>query len=619
MNDFYVKEIRATGDGLEDSFVEFQPGVNIIHGPSNTGKTYVVMCIDYMLGADNPPMDKASSGIDTISMTLENPDGDTFYAERKVLKAEEGSKADTTITIRTSLDCIENGVWRVKGSPGQESYNSTVLPRLLGVEEPVQIISTQQLRKQQFTFRTFVHQMFLDEEHIFTTKTIIDNPKHPSITASINALSFLLTGHADDGEQIETVEMKRAKKGAVVKYIRHVMENFEHRQAELQEELEKMGGEDIEERMSEILAEIGEVDALMAEVNRQMRDLQITITSDVEDLEETSVLLDRYRMLRSQYEADVERLMFIAEGDAHDAATYVEKCPFCDHEIEREEDRASYAESSRAELEKTRRRLEDLESAEAEAAELVSELESSIAELKAQRESLAARINREYRPKSLELHDALGAYRRVIELRRELDLMVSQLEVLSQDIDETENEDESQEKYDAKKHFDEILFTHLSEAVSEAIKDCAYPGFKTAKISKQSFDILVNNKPKKSEGKGYRAYLNTIYAFTLMKFIEANGVHRPRMLILDSPSLSLTENSEVLIDSSMKSALYRHMLRDCGGCQVIIAENEIPTGVDYDGARLIHFTMSDEGRYGFLRHVRNGDMIEDPEPEGEES
>ena len=57
MNDFYVKEIRATGDGVEDSFVEFQPGVNIIHGPSNTGKTYVVMCIDYMLGADNPPMD----------------------------------------------------------------------------------------------------------------------------------------------------------------------------------------------------------------------------------------------------------------------------------------------------------------------------------------------------------------------------------------------------------------------------------------------------------------------------------------------------------------------------------------------------------------------------------
>ena len=109
MRDFYIKEIRASGKGIEDSWVEFKPGVNIIHGASNTGKTYVIMCIDYMLGADTPPLDVKTTGVDTISMTLENAEGETFYAERKIVDAAEGSKSDSQIAIRTSLDFIKNG------------------------------------------------------------------------------------------------------------------------------------------------------------------------------------------------------------------------------------------------------------------------------------------------------------------------------------------------------------------------------------------------------------------------------------------------------------------------------------------------------------------------------
>lgn len=619
MRDFYIKEIRASGESMEDSWVEFKPGVNIIHGASNTGKTYAIMCIDYMLGADNPPMDGKTTRIDTISMTLENPEGETFHAERKILDADEGSKGDPQITIRTSLGFIEDGIWRVKGKAGQDSYNSTVLPRLLGIEEPMQIISTQLQKKQQFTFRTFLHQLFLDEEHIFTSGTIIDNPKHPSITLSVNALSFLLTGVADDGEQIDTPEMRKAKKGAVIKYIRRVMENCAHRKAELQEELEKVGNADIDARIDEIVSEVAEVDAKMSVANRRIRELQASIAAEAEELEEASLLQDRFRMLRSQYEADIERLRFIIEGDENATKHYVEKCPFCEHEITKERDRRSYIDSSKAELKKTQARLEDLTSAESETANYISELEGTIAGLQKERMELATLINSEYRPKSLELHDALRSYRRVIELRQEIGLMEGQLAVLSHDIDDTENEDEIQKKYDAKDRFDELLFAHLSEAVGSAIEECAYPGFKKAWLSKSSFDILVNGKPKKSEGKGYRAYLNSIFAFALMKFIEANGVYPPRMLILDSPSLSLTENPEVLIDASMKTALFKYILRNCDECQVIIAENDIPQGVDYSQANLIHFTMSDEGRYGFLGHIRNGDTIENPTPERDKS
>ena len=44
-----------------------------------------------------------------------------------------------------------------------------------------------------------------------------------------------------------------------------------------------------------------------------------------------------------------------------------------------------------------------------------------------------------------------------------------------------------------------------------------------------------------------------------------------------------------------------YMLDQCGNCQVIIVENEIPDNVDFSAANLIEFTKNGSiGRYGFL-------------------
>ena len=43
------------------------------------------------------------------------------------------------------------------------------------------------------------------------------------------------------------------------------------------------------------------------------------------------------------------------------------------------------------------------------------------------------------------------------------------------------------------------------------------------------------------------------------------------------------------------------MLDQCGNCQVIIVENEIPDDVDFSAANLIEFTKNESiGRCGFL-------------------
>lgn len=84
----------------------------------------------------------------------------------------------------------------------------------------------------------------------------------------------------------------------------------------------------------------------------------------------------------------------------------------------------------------------------------------------------------------------------------------------------------------------------------------------------------------------FRAFLNTIMLFNLMKFLEQHGTYAPRLLFLDSTILSLKEKKKIVTKKEkatpgMRESLFRYIVNNCGQNQVIIAENELPANVDY--------------------------------------
>lgn len=48
---FYISKIEISSNEEIASIVEFRSGLNIITGPSNTGKSLIYKCIDFCLGA----------------------------------------------------------------------------------------------------------------------------------------------------------------------------------------------------------------------------------------------------------------------------------------------------------------------------------------------------------------------------------------------------------------------------------------------------------------------------------------------------------------------------------------------------------------------------------------
>ena len=50
-----LRFLLVTGPNSQPALVEFGPGLNVIYGGSNTGKSHVLRLIDFVLGARQPP------------------------------------------------------------------------------------------------------------------------------------------------------------------------------------------------------------------------------------------------------------------------------------------------------------------------------------------------------------------------------------------------------------------------------------------------------------------------------------------------------------------------------------------------------------------------------------
>lgn len=77
--------LTVTGPDRPDVAVDFTLGLNVITGPSDTGKTYIFQAIDFVPGASTPP--KAipeAQGYDLAQSTVAAFDGDEYVLERSL-------------------------------------------------------------------------------------------------------------------------------------------------------------------------------------------------------------------------------------------------------------------------------------------------------------------------------------------------------------------------------------------------------------------------------------------------------------------------------------------------------------------------------------------------------
>ena len=456
-------------------------------------------------------------------------------------------------------------------------------------------------------------------DNIYEKGPAFDVPKHSKITACLTALNFLFCGkdlsELVPAESKEERELNRAKKNAVIFYITQKIQSLTQKRSILEQSLAEVDNTDAEVKIDAILGEIAAIEHQIHEATERSRKLMEEIFSVNSKLEEATYLQERYSALHTQYNSDIKRLRFIIDGEKKGIQRqHIVKCPFCDSSMQdKPERRVSYAQASQVELERITLQMDDLEKAEYDIQQEIGSLEEQLHELNQQNEEITQMISQSLTPKSVQLRDMLESYKRIVQIKQELSTVDAISTDLNTDAFDREMEEESVSlTFKPMEHIDMDRWKQWSDTFADIVKKCGYPNCSSARISPETYDAIVNGKSKADEGKGYRAFLNSIILFSLMKTLEDGCSYRPAMLILDSPILTLKEKirPDELADPGMRASLFRYMIENCGDNQIIIAENEIPSAqvVDYSSARMIEFTLDkNSGVYGFLKSVRNSE------------
>ena len=581
---FYIKKIYAYGSGKETSVIELDKGLNIIYGPSNTGKTYIINVIDYLFGGKTNPIDTLS-GYDTVAMDIIDEKGYTINLKRKL---------DTTkIKLETNHPDIESKEYTTKKL-------GNILLSLIGIDDIPQIISSQEYKPQNLTWRTILNMFLIDENRISSNNSIVTSLSFKNITAALSSLLYLINGEEQNiPDDHESSLIKKAKKEAVTKYIKKHIITLTERNDKLQEELKLNGANDIETEIERLLQEINQTDIKISTSMQKSQKLLKNIYDISEKIEEAEFLKDRYIALESQYNSDIKRLEFIINGEEKQIFnTKNDKCPFCDSAI-KPHSHHSYTKASQAELDRVRMMLADLKETIDAITDEINGYKNDLKAYETENNEISNLIELELKPYTEELKKSLALYQSKQQLIKEIEVIKSVADDMNAEMFEVEHEEDSAIKYNPKNHFERDTIDKINKYLDEMLRESAFPDYLTSRVDLGTFDVVTNARNKSMEGQGFKSFINTIFAFVLMRLLSVEGKYAPKLLVIDSPIMALTER-ESDNSNGMKAALFEYLVKNNNYGQVIIAENEIPT-IDYKETNLIEFTgLKNKGRCGFL-------------------
>lgn len=359
----------------------------------------------------------------------------------------------------------------------------------------------------------------------------------------------------------------------------------------------------MQNKINQTIDEIGAAKGILKEALNLCREIGEKINKVMRQISEDEVLMDRNQLLLSQYKSDIKRLTFIAEGNmVSQKIKTIERCPFCNGELPHEHEEDCIG-SAIAEEQKIEMQVMDLQSVQESIQEEYAALSKKRDMLINQRNEQEEKIRGELEPKIRQLKKQLDDFK--ISLRfSEMNTMIDQFSTfLKQERDAVENEETADIHLNVKEKFKEVFKELLDTEIDELLKYCDYQNYLDSYFDIDSYDIVVNGHEKKSQGKGFRAFLNTILAVAMENCLEKMGHYHPTLFVVDSPILSLKEKDlkrDSYVTEPMKEHLFRYFLTRADSPQTIVIENEIPS-IDYEGANLIHFTKNKGiGRYGLI-------------------
>lgn len=605
MSDKRLRLLHLTFLGSnKKSSIEFGEKLTVIYGPSNTGKSFVVDTIDYMLGGEELRQIKHLATYSQVLLGIELPN----KTKITIVRGTQGG--DVTVHAEDVRDLpVPEGGESI--SAIHHDKNPSLSGRILSVLDLMgkRVKRNEQNQTSALSLRDLARLAVVGETNMQSSQSPLLGTVGFNKTREISAFRVLLED-SDDSALVATPSKKdsRIRRLGQVEVFDQLIQEAENSLRDvpsLEELLDQLGR--LDSYIDHGLASIENADdrhrRAVEERNRNLvRQRMTSLRSD-----ETDSLIDRFSLLMDQYESDLARLELVAEAGTLLGYFSPGTCTFCGaasahqhRDITAEKtSTGAFAASVHAEIEKTELlrsdldlTLVDLKRSKAESAERSAQLTR---EIETQSNAINS-LKRESQPQR-------GGLTHAIETRSKIEAsIVVHRRLMNLNSLRAEVNDGNQNKASKSSNSLSVeAVRKLSHQIEHRLTQWSFPDAKAARFDEASLDVIAGDQHRNAQGKGVRSILHAAFSLGFAEYCSQNDSSHLGFVVLDSPLITYKapdgEGDKLPVE--VGQAFYRDLASNLTS-QTIVAENVAPSDLSLEGLTSIRFTANSTGRAGLL-------------------
>ncbi|NDO50722.1 AAA family ATPase [Lachnospiraceae bacterium MD335] len=611
---FFLKRLVLSGNNKKNAILNFEEGLNVIAGASDTGKSFAFDCINYGFGSsDAPALPPEAKGYNSVYLELETVNNDLFTIRR------DFDDKGNAYWIYSKIEDIhdDTSFEKIKAESKTDKNISEKILSICGCnyKNLLKKISTGETKK--FTFRDFIPLIMVNEGRITQKYSPVHRTSPRGNTLAVSewtAFQTIVTGE-------DYVKTSKSESADVIKSrIKGQIQELELLCAELRTEIEELKEAVEGTSIDELDKRIEELQTVIDEKKEYLLSKEEEYCLRIKHLKEADYEKQRisdnvckFHLLMENYKSDIERLDFIEEAHNVTEQLLDVECPVC-HAISKGVIDAKQKELCHkaflAEKRKTKILMADLgatlENAEINKTNIERENDKLLEDIN----RLVNDMNESLRPV---IDSKLEEIRDLLEKRELWSVMYANDSKIKKYEDRISELESSREKVTNKskgniKDISEEKLVQFSEIVKKMLVSWNFIEEKSDVVfNKENKDFCIDGKRKELFGKGARAIINSAFLIGLMEYCYDNRLCHPGIVILDTPLTTFrekdadTDEKDESVGKDIKMAVYDNLATTCKDYQVIIFENEEPTKDLKNKINYIHFTGNDNvDRQGFI-------------------
>ncbi len=613
---FRLRFLGFFGPQKQPATVTFGPGLNVLYGASNTGKSFIVETIDFMLGGKAPLRDIPERvGYDLVLLGIDTFGGEAFTLWRSMDGG--GFRLYDGIHQARPVSDVPHRLLDEQHSERNDSNLSSFLLGLCGLGGK-RVRRNSRNETNSLSFRNIARLMIVNETEITQQNSPLFDGNPIANTPNLATFKLLLTG-TDDSALVASSkrEPEELSRDAQLQLLDQLLDDYRARlkdltksPKELAEQLER-----IDASLRQHAEQVNTTEAAFQEAAGKRRELRKKLEESRERRAEIGTLLERFDLLDRHYASDIERLHAIEEGGTLFNVLGSGHCPLCGaapvyhrSDVECDGDIDAVVQAARKEIAKIeilRRELAaTVKNLEREGASFDKKMPVAVRELEQISDAVDGLISpklsklrasySEFADKRAEVREALALYATVQDLeRRRADL----------------EKGVEEEKAGALASADvPTTVAHgFAKTIEAILTGWHFPEAGDVYFDSKTRDLVIAGKSRSAFGKGLRAITHAAFTLGLLAFCRSRQTPHTGFVVLDSPLLAYREpdgTEDDLRGTDLQAQFYAYLERLPSDTQVIVVENtDPPADIMARKQSLMFGKNPHHGRYGLFPHL----------------